>query len=117
MKIIVLGPNQGAEAIETVAGGYAENPEQDSLSGPVLADDGAALVVMITVHAFFHALAAAPFLVMMNDFNIDYTYTLWIVKILLTGKNNFCFDNRTGNGMNDGRFDGGCREYHVPGPE
>ena len=60
MKAIVLGSNQGAEAIETVAGGYAENPEQDSLSGPVLADDGAALVVMIAEHAFFHALTVAP---------------------------------------------------------
>ena len=60
MKAIVLGSNQGAEAIETVAGGYAENPEQDSMSGPVFADEGATLVVMITVHAFFHALAMAP---------------------------------------------------------
>ena len=30
------------------------------MSGPVFADEGAALVVMITVHAFFHALAMAP---------------------------------------------------------
>ena len=59
-EIIVLGPNQGAETIKTVAGDDSENPEQDALSGAVFADDGAALVVMITVHAFFHALAAAP---------------------------------------------------------
>ena len=60
MTAIVLGSNQGAEAIITVAGGYSENPEQNALSGPVLADEGATLVVMITVHAFFHALAMAP---------------------------------------------------------
>ena len=30
------------------------------MSGPVFADDGAALVVMIAEHAFFHALTVAP---------------------------------------------------------
>ena len=60
MKAIVLGSNQGAEAIKTVAGGYAENPEQDAMSGPVFADEGAALVVMIAEHAFFHPLTVAP---------------------------------------------------------
>ena len=60
MKIIVLGPNQGAEAIETVAGDDSENPEQNALSDTVFADDGAALVVMIAEHAFFHPLTVAP---------------------------------------------------------
>ena len=60
MKDIVLGPKESAKAIEAVAGDDSENPEQNALSCPVFADDGAALIVMITVHAFFHALAAAP---------------------------------------------------------
>jgi hypothetical protein len=56
----LLGSYQSTEAIETVTCGQSQDPEQDALTGLSFGYDGAATVVVVAVHAFFHALAAAP---------------------------------------------------------
>jgi hypothetical protein len=80
---------------------------------PIFAYNGAPLVVVIGVHAFFHSLALTPF---SQSFMIStVVYTLGKIEFLLMMKIFFKIAKLAGNELNDGHFDRCGREYYISG--